>query len=441
MKRKLIALSSVLCLVLSSCTVMEDTPEQTTAVTPLTLTESITEESSFIPEPEEEEPEPSIILAVYDPFSHVPKPDDTVYRELSEAVEAIGNARAFLYANPTAFYMGSEYFTDYADTSVSLEHSDEMEYDFCPVNPEFAGTEDELFDRLRVMFTENYISDDELREELFAPASYDGQPNYKTIDGTLCLKCQYNGVMVSLYTDEMTVLSYDENSAEVAVLGYGAAYPPYHVFMTLKRSESGTWRLDGNEYKEYNDTEAQLLYNVITLNTEKLNRILEGGNTPDDPTTIEYAEGIYIETDLDMTIEEMRDFFKDIFFEYTLDETSDGYAVFLDSSLLQKCLNKYIYDVYLEESGKLFRRSDAPRWYLPELELDPYSDELEMRGSMIPLFGENGGGIFTWKQPFRNESGDIQNRTVTICYKYAKDSYDYSHIYIGSELPVLEHKD
>ena len=143
-----------------------------------------------------------------------------------------------------------------------------------------------------------------------------------------------------------------------------------------------------------------------------------------------------------MTIEEMRDFFKDIFFEYTLDETSEGYAVLLDSSLLQKCLSKYIYDVYREENGKLFRRSDAPRWYLPKMELDPYSNELEFHGSgMIPIVGENGGGIFTWKQPFRNESGEIQNLKVTVCYEYAEDPSDYSHIYIGSALPILKHED
>ena len=430
MKRKLIALTAMMCLILSSCTTEENIPRQTTSTTPLTLTESLTEEITFIPVPDEEEPTPGIILAVYDPFSDVPKPDDNTYKELSVAVEAISDARAFLYANPTAFYMESGYFTTYADTSISLESSDEDEYAFCPVNAEFAATEDELFDRLRGLFTENYISDDEMREALFTPSVYDGQPSYKTIDGTLCLKCQYNGVMVSLYTNEMTVLSHDENSAEVVVLGYGAAYPPYHVFMTLKRSENGSWRLDGAEYREYNETEAQILYNIVTLNADKLNMILEGGNAPDDPAVIESDGDTYTETDLDMTIAEMRDFFKDIFFDYTIDDTTEGYAVLLDSSLLQKCLNKYIYDVYIEEDGKLFRKSDAPRWYLPELEMDPYAAP-EMQG----------GGIFTWKQPFRTETGDIQNLKVTVFCEYAADSYDYSHIYIGNALPILKHED
>lgn len=443
LKIELPTLITAVCLVLSSCTMNEGTPEHTTAATPLTLTESLTEEIPFVPEPtEKEEAPPKVILALYNPFSDVPKPEDSVYRELSGAVEAIADARAFLYANPTAFCMSSEYFTDYADTSISLEHNDELEYTFYPVNPEFAKTEDELFDRLRGVFTENYMSDNELRETLFAPSRYDSQPGYKTIDGTLCIKHKYDGVMASINKDEMTVLSYDENSAEVVVLGYGASDPPYYIFMTLKSSSDRVWQLDEYEQKNYFENEATLLYNAVTLNTEKLNMILGGGNTPDDPAVTEFNENTYIETDLDMTIDEMQDFFGDIFFIYRMELTFEEDEDYLNGMLLNQYRREYIDKIYYEEDGVLFRRADAPRWYLPELKIDPYNSygEFNSASGAMEMFRENGGGFFIWKQPFCDESGEVFPADVTICYKFAENYDGYEYFYIAGDLPIMERK-
>lgn len=442
--RKKFALIAALCAVcLSGCKAEEKLPENVTAVptetTSLTLTVALTEEDPFIVEPEEPE-ETRIELAVYDPFSDTVKVEGDVYTELQEAAEEIFDSMAFLNANFSGFGLGSEYFDNYAYTDTEMERNDEQEYVFYPLNTDFAATEQELYGRIRNVFTENYISDDELREALFTPEPYDQQPCYKTIDGILCMKWQYRGVMVSPLSNEISVISYDDDEAVVAAYGSGAAYPPYHVFMTLKKSSGGKWRLEETEYKEYNENEAMLLYNAISLNSEKLNKILGGGTTPDDPETTEVNGRLYTETDLDMTIAEMEEFFKDIFFSYSLEQTDQAYSAHIDGLLLKKYLDQYIYEVYSEENGKLFRKNDAPEWYLPELEIDPYADGISwtVGSDMELIFGENGGGFFAWMQPFRKESGETENYQVTVGYRYAKDSYDYQHIYIGKALPILE---
>ena len=192
--RKRFALIAALCAVcLSGCKAEKDLPEHVTAVptetTSLTLTVALTEEDPFIVEPEEEE-ETRIELALYDPFSDAVKVEEDVYTELQEAAEEIFDSTAFLDANFSGFYLGSKYFDEYADTDTELERSDVLEYVFYPLNPDFAADEQELYDRIRNAFTEEYISDEKLREVLFSPEPYDSQPLYKTIDGTLCMKLQ-----------------------------------------------------------------------------------------------------------------------------------------------------------------------------------------------------------------------------------------------------------
>lgn len=436
-------LLSALCVIaaFSSCRTEENSPEHVTVVptetTPLTLTVALTEEKPFVPAPDEEEETPMIKLAVYDPFSDSMKVEENIYLELQKAAAEIFDACAFLDGNFTGFSLVSEYFDKYADTDTALEWNDEREYVFYPLNPDFAANEQELYDRIRNAFTEEYISDEKLREALFSPEEYDNQPLYKTIDGTLCMKWQYRGVMTIPLNMDITVLSYDENEAVIAVLGSGAAYPPSHMFMTLKKSDSGIWRRDKIEFKDYYEDEATLLYNAVVLNTEKLNMILGGGKIPDNAETIEINGISYIETELYMTIEEMEEFFKDIFFTYDLEITDEPYEDHTDGMLLKKYCREYIDSVYCESDGKLFRRADVPRWYLPEIEIDPYVSEMRYIGGAMELFNGS-GGFFIWKQPFRDENGNRIFAEVTVCYQNIENSRDYEFVRIGGELPILE---
>ena len=440
--KKIIALTAAICIILpaASCKTKENSPEHVTVAptetTPLTLTVSITEEKPFIPAPEEDE-EKRIELAVYNPFSDAVKVNESVYMELQEAAAEIFDACAFLDGNFTGFSLESEYFDNYADTDTDLERNDELEYVFYPLNTYYAANEQELYNRIRNAFTEDYISDEKLREALFSPEPYDNQPIYKTIDGILCMKWQYRGVMTSPLNMDITVLSYDENEAEIVSYGTGAAYPPCHMFMALKKSDSGVWKLDKYDEKDYNENEAAFLYNAIALNTDTLNKILSGGTTPDNAEETEVNCNTYIETELDMTIEEMEEFFRDIFFTYNLEITYEEDEDHINGLLRNKYIREYIDSVYYEQDGKLFRKADAPRWYLPEIEIDPYAGGMKYVGGAMDLF-DGSGEFFIWEQPFKDENGEIFTAEVTVCCKSIKNFGGYEFVRIGGELPIRE---
>lgn len=443
---RIVSFSLCAMIVMTGCRDGEDNdpvPTETTVTTPPIETDYIDNEEPVITFREEQVPisekkEEAVTLAEYDPFPN------TVYKELSEAVGIISDALVFLHANPTGFYEKSEYYTTFADHETVLEKNDEMEYAFSPVNPEYAATEEELFDRLRAIFTENYISDDDLRNTLFQPEDYDGQPLYKVIDGILCMKQFYGGVMTKIYNDEITLLSINENGVEIVAYGTGVAFPPSHIFMELIRASDGTWQLDSCEWMDYNENEATLLYNAIELPTKILNEILGGGTAPEDPVMIDINGSTYIETELDMDIRQMQEYFKAIFFTDIIEynDFTDDYQA--DRPLLEEYLKKYIDDVYYEQDGRLFRNAASPRWYLPKIEIDPYVMPLTAvyigSGSAEDLFNGN-GGFFTCDQPFRDDSGEIFSSKVTVCYKSTEDHEGYEYIRIAGELPIMERYD
>jgi len=348
------------------------TPAETTATTPLTLTEIITTETSFVPEEPEEKQR--IEIAVFDPFENSLKVEDEVYRELSEAVEKISDGRAFLYSNPTGFYADnntkSKYYTAYADTDNVLEKSIELEYDFCQINSEIAETEEELFEYARSIVTENVHTDEEIRELLFAPESYDNQPCYKMIDDKLCIKLCYKGVMSSIDFSDITIVSYDENSVVVKAQAWGVSYPNNIVTMTLIKSEKYGWQMDSIDYESYWETEATLLYNGLKLREEQINKIFGGGTTPDNPRTTVIDGVEFTETDVGMGLVEMQDFFREAFAEKVIEVDLYTNETVTKKPLRDEYIRKYIDEVYAEIDGVLYRRNDAPKWYLPELKID-----------------------------------------------------------------------
>ena len=402
----------------------EQTSTVTTETTPLTLTESFT---TAVPEPKQEEKQ-KIRLAVFNPFSDSIQVENSTYNDLCGAIGKISDGRAFLYGNMTGFAIDcSEYFNNYADTDTVLEKNEEEGYYYCPINTDFAATEEELFQKLRAAFTENFISDEELNEALFAPEIWDNQPSYKTIDGVLCFKEQYDGVMISIRCDDILLTECDGNTASAVVIGEGADYPPNLVSMKLEKSYEYGWRLDSIDYDNtYYKYETTLLYNAVTLRTEKLNKILGGGDVPENADTITVDGVEYTEASLDTDIEEMRRFFEDTFRDKGFDSLGND-----DAELCGKYIRTYIDDVYYEKDGKLYRRNNAPKWYLPELQIDIYS-------SAEALYNEEEIS-FAMQQPFYDSvTGESFSRRIAV--SYSNDFYDNhqecSFLYIASELPI-----
>ena len=416
---------------------------ETTATTPLTLTEIITEEIPFIPE--EEEKQEVIELAVFNPFEDSIKVEDEVYRELSEAVEKISDGRAILNNNLTGFYADnntvSKYYTAYADTDNVLEKSIELEYDFCQINSEIAETEEELFEYVRGIFTENLHTDEEIRKFLFSPESHDNQPCYKMIDDKLCMKLRYNGVTSAIDFGVVEVASYEENRAEIRSKAVGISYPDSIALLTLVKSEEYGWRLDSIEFKEYWEREATILYNGVKLREEQLNAILGGGTQPENPRTTTVDGESYTETYTGMTLTEMQGFFTAAFCEYIWDyqyafENND-YENAKSVPLRDRYITKYIDDVYYELDGVLYRKDNAPKWYTPELTINPYGEMKQSGG------GARIDDYFVISQPYYDfVKGENFNKNITIIYDAKYDeNFNYescSFIHIASELTIRE---
>ena len=355
----------------------------------------------------------------YDPVAEVAalyKDNKAVQEEMSEAAEKLSDAVAFKSGNFTAFGDNSKYKNNYADTETVLEVSGKYEDTYSPLNPDIASTEEELFDFLRNCFTENFISDDELKKELFDPVSGDVGPNYKTIDGTLCMRVSYGGVYTRINGDEIAaVTEYSENSAEIIAVGYDTGYPPYHAFMKLVKSPEYGWQLDGLEYRTYSYMEAEMLYNAITLKTDKINMILGGGSVPENGSEITADGETYTQTDLSMSIDEMREFFGETF------------------SNKETCTEKYIDSVYIERDGVLYRRSNVPKYYLPKMDIDPYDIvETSWRGNFI---------YTSSKQTFTDADGESFSSDITVFSERDQDESGelvYKALYIDSELPIKE---
>lgn len=413
---------------------------ETTATTQLTLTEIITEEIPFIPE--EEEKQEVIELAVFNLFEDSIKVEDEVYRELSEAVEKISDGRAFLYANTDAFFANdnckSKYYENFADTDIILDDSNKPLYVYCPLNPEVAETEEELFELMRKIFTENLYTDDEIKELLFSSENIDKAPAYKTIDGTLCIRVNTVGGAFRINFDEFNILSYDGNRAEICHYAPNMAYPPFTAFLTLEKSEEYGWQLDACDFIPYYIDEATLIYNAVALNTEKLNTILSGGVQPEKPRTTLVDGAEYTETDTDMSLTEMQDYFAEIFAETNIYK-SDAYHSQDESlkeifgkkiKLCEEYTEKYINEVYREIDGILYRRNDAEKWYLPEIKVTPYCD--------------NGGGYDEYsfvysQQPFYDfVTGEEFEDVVLLKYyvEYNEAEKLYYDLQIAYYLPI-----
>lgn len=404
---------------------------ETTATTPLTLTEIITTETSFVPE--EPEKKQRIELAVFDPFEDSVAVEDEVYRELSKAVEKISDSNAFLSGNlSTGLHTGeccrSKYYNNYADKGIAFSEDGEYEHTYHPLNPDIAKNEEELYERVRSAFTENMYTDDEIKDWLFAPLVYnDDVPNYKTIDGTLCINDDYKGVMTEICFTRFSVISYDENRVKLSAMARGIEYPSPRAFMTIAKSEEYGWRLDEIEMKDYWENEATLLYNGLKLREEQFNIILSGGTQPENPRTTTVDGESYTETNTGMSLSEMQEFFAEMFSERIQPAKPKTIA------LREVYTQTYIDEVYYELDGVLYRKDNASKWYCPELQIDPYD---------LGEFSSVAGGVrvsFTVKPEFYDKVTDETFRTelsITHHIDFNEDYKTCSYVQVASELPI-----
>lgn len=424
MNKKIICIS-LIALMLSACN-NNQIDGNTSETTSLTLTESLTEE---IPEPEPPQPEPMEVMefALYDPFyeeNQLYKDDTNLQEEMLAASEKLCDGLALLEGDAYGFYEKSKYNSGFADLENPLEKDPMGDYTYCPLNADIASDEEELFAFMRGFFTEEYLSDNELRSKLFeSEPTY--VPTYKTIDGTLCALDTYRGMTPIWQFDKTTVVSYDETSAEIAV--YAPFDPAKMAFINMKKSDEYGWRIDGFESTDYCPEQAAEIYNGIVLKTETLNKILYGGNTPENAKTLELDGDWYTETDLDMTIAEMQDFFAGMFED---DEFGREYNRMA-----------YVDTVFIEDDGVLYRRDDKPRRYMPEMQLNAFV-------TLPSIGGEPGDGGFSCEQEFYDSVKDETfSQTVSIRIIFDPDSWNeetgvydkYYHIYITSRLPIREY--
>lgn len=422
MNKKLICIG-LIALTLSACN-KNQTDGNTSETTSLTLTVSLTEE---IPKPEPPtEPMKVIEFALYDPFyeeNQLYKNDNALQEEMLAASEKLCDGLAFLEGDAYGFYEKSKYNSAFADLENPLEKDPMGDYAYCPLNADIAADEEELFAFMRGFFTEEYLSDDELRSKLFEnEPPY--VPTYKTVDGTLCALDTYRGMTPIWQFDKTTVVAYDGTSAEIAV--YAPFDPAKMAFISMKKSDEYGWRIDGFESTDYCPEQAAELYNGIALKTETLNKILYGGNAPENAKTIEVDGVRYTETDLDMTIAEMQEFFSEIF---------EANALGWEAKRMT-----YIDSVFMEKDGVLYRKNDAPRRYMPEMQLNAFV-------TLPSIGGSPGDGGFSCEQEFYDSvKDDTFSMTLHVHIIFDPDSWNedtgvydkYYHIYIEN-LPIREY--
>lgn len=464
--KKIIIFTSIICLLFSSCKSGENIAETTLLpedTTSLTLTEMI-EETNAYPNGTE-----NVDIAIFDPFSDKIKADDKEYpealhikleepklfpeaisvddeitAELSEALGKISEARPVLYSNITGFEWEydaslSKYF---ADVNNAVKSNDKEEYTYAPIDQEYASDFDELTKQMRAVFTENYISDDELQKTLFEP---DGKnvPEYKMIDGKLCARHQYMGVLTALKRDDFFVMSYDGNTADIIAYAESLEMPYDFYIVKLVNSDEYGWRLDSLDLKLDSPECREIIYTALSLKMEKLNKIFGGGNIPENAETIEINGEIYTETDLDMSIKDMKEFFAGTF------SPTEFYESFIPSSdyiptdtLRNNYIEKYISDVYYEKGGIIFRKNSASRYYIPEPVYDPFITADKQGKCSID---DDEGKYYRFKIQFRKADGDIISENVAFVisdgvYDSITDNNYYSYLYIASELPIIEIK-
>ena len=137
----------------SETTLISETEETTTLSE--TASESITEEETDTV---------SEAVIVEDPNNN-----EEIRQEIREALEKVSDAYALKNATDGAFSSSSKCSDNYIEEDKLTEFNGYNGYVamYAPLNPEIAANDEELLAYMRSCFTENFISDDDLRKQLF----------------------------------------------------------------------------------------------------------------------------------------------------------------------------------------------------------------------------------------------------------------------------------
>ncbi len=400
--RKLVAIAfSAFVLTACNAAERENRITGTYAETELTLTEMITDESLS----EAEEDYGIIELAVYNPYSDFVKVDDSTRRELTEAMKKILDGWAFFCASPDSFYVGSSYESSFADTEIVMESNRENDCYYSPLNPEIAETEDELIEYFHSVFSEEWTG--KPYEEAIGAIIFDeSMPYYKTIDGTLCMRVKNDGDLKRPDLDNIVILEYDEKSASIVL----ETNPPngvngrYFSQWEITKDEEYGWRMDSGGGVLFDELKLNCLYTLL-LNQDRLNTVLSGKT--DESISIIIDDEEYYLSEADMSIDEMRSFFTEIFYKRSIASEYYYENGIAGDSLCENYIREYIDEVYAEKDGELYRKASAPKWYLPEMKIrlnahfsnsssDSFTAFVLADGKSVPItikFGIEVGGV------------------------------------------------
>ena len=226
--------------------------------------------------------------------------------------------------------------------------------------------------------------------------------------------------------EDIHVIAYESSpSAATAAIRRNFHHPSDVEIIRVMEIENG-WRTSRTETQSCYDPEISILCDILTKNEETWNHILGGGVTRTN--TVEVDGEQYTETEMNMTINDMRKFFADN----------------LSEELCAEYTEKYIDSVFFEQDGVLYRKDSAPNLYLLSYQPDPYNG-MKSAGSLE----HNNGYYSEINQNFYDGySGETVETDIRVVYRqpyhdwYSAEEGAYMcryfvyERYIDSELPI-----
>lgn len=178
--------------------------------------------------------------------------------ELSDAIVESSNNMAMLHAkieyltNEYDENGSSRYRVNHKFTEEEIAEADKNGYVYEAVNPEYVKNEEELYNRIRRSISNEFVSDEKMKELLFGEYEfpvYGDYPkvtltNYRTVDGQLEMMQPWEPLSgYELLPENISILAYNENSALAVVSACNNAGDIGVITFYMVRSEENGWQL------------------------------------------------------------------------------------------------------------------------------------------------------------------------------------------------------